>query len=348
VAGGDELTLAAKARCLLKATSPPVVASGQEQAVHATLGIAVATHGDDAGDLIDAADRARRRARELGADRFEFSELGDQRPESPVRELLDDIHDALGREELRLRYQPTFDLTDRSICGVEALLRWEHPSRTVLAPDMFLPAARRIGAMAPIGRWVLDQSLRQLEHWNEELAREAPLRLFVNLSARELADPSLVDAVGAAVEQAHVSPEQLALDVSDAALIDVHAAAWRSVVALRELGAAIVLDRFATTFSSLAHLERLPIDMVKLDRSCVAGLPDDARERATVKALVGAAEARGLTTIACGVETERQVEALVALGCDRAQGFLLAEPRAARAVTKLLRWRGERTGRAAS
>jgi PAS domain S-box-containing protein len=347
VAGGDELTLAAKARCLLKATSPPILASGQEHPIHATLGIAVATRGDDAGDLIDAADRARRRARELGADRFEFSELSDQRPESPVREL-DDIHEALGRDELRLRYQPVFDLSDRSICGVEVLLRWEHPSRTVLAPDMFLPAARRIGAMAPIGRWVLEQSLGQLEQWNEELVREVPLRLFLNLSARELADPSLVDAVGTAVERAGVSPGQLALDVSDAALVDVHGAAWRSAVALRGLGAAIVLDRFGTTFYSLAHLERLPIDMVKLDRSSVAGLPEDPRDRATVKALVAVAEARGLTTIACGVETERQVEALVALGCARAQGFLFAEPRAARAVTKLLRWRGERTGRAAS
>ncbi|MGN6872906.1 MAG: EAL domain-containing protein [Solirubrobacteraceae bacterium] len=348
LAGGDELTLAASARSLLKAASEPIVASSETHVVHATLGIAVAHRGDDAADLIDAAERARRRARELGADRFEFIDLGDAGPESPARELLDDIRHALDHEELRLRYQPVFDLADRRISGVEVLLRWEHPSRTVLTPEMFLPAARRTGAIVPIGRWVLEQSLRQLEQWNEELDREVPLRLFVNLSSPELADPSLFDAVADAVEQTRISPKQLAVDVSDAALIDVRGAAWHSVAALRELGVAIVLDRFGTALSALTHLERLPIDMVKLDRSCVAGLPDDARTRGTVKAVAGVAEARGLSTIACGVETERQVDALAASGCAAAQGFLFAEPRAARAITKLLRWRGERTGRAAS
>jgi EAL domain-containing protein (putative c-di-GMP-specific phosphodiesterase class I) len=348
LSGGDELTLAARARCLLKVTSQPIVASSEEYTVHATLGIAVANHGDDAGELLEAADRACRRARELGADRFEFSELGDEHPESPMQALVDDIRHALGRDELRLRYQPVFALTDRSIYGVEVLLRWEHPSRTVLTPEMFLPAARRTGAIGPIGRWVIEQSLRQLAQWNEELEREVPLRLFINLSVPELADPLLLDVLGATVEETRVSPGQLAFDVSEAALIDVHGPAWRSVVALRELGAAIVLDRFGTTFSSLAHLERLPIDMVKLDRSCVAGLPDLARDHATVKALLGVAAARGLTTLASGVETERQVEALAGLGCTGAQGFLFAEPRAARAITKLLRWRGERPGRAAS
>ena len=348
LAGGDELTLAASARSLLKAASEPIVASDERHVLHATLGIAVAHRGDDAADLIDAAERARRRARELGADRFEFTELGDPGPDSPARELLDDIRHALAREELRLRYQPVFDVADRRISGVEVLLRWEHPSRTVLTPEMFLPAARRTGAIVPIGRWVLEHSLRQLEQWNEELVRDMPLRLFVNLSAPELADPSLFDAVADAVEQTRINPKQLAVDVSDAALIDVRGAAWHSVAALRELGVAIVLDRFGTPLSSLTHLERLPIDMVKLDRGCVARLPDDARDRGTVKVVAGVAEARGLTTIACGVETERQVEALAALGCTEAQGFLFAEPRAARAITKLLRWRGERTGRAAS
>ncbi len=348
LAGGDELTLAARARSLLKATSQPIVASRGTHALHATLGIAVGDNGDDARELIEEADGARRRARELGADRFEFSQLGDHRPESPVQQLLDDIRHALRREELRLRYQPVFDLADRSIRGVEALLRWEHPSRTVLAPEMFLPAARRTGAIVPIGRWVLEQSLEQLERWNGELARARPLRLFVNFSAPELAEPSLVEAVREALERTQIGAEQLAVDVSDAALVDIHGPAWRSVAALRELGATIVLDRFGTTFSSLGDLERLPIDVVKLDRSCVAGVPDNARDRATVKALTGVAAARGLSVIACGVETERHVEALVASGCDGAQGFLFAEPRATRAVTKLLRWKDERAGRAAS
>ncbi len=344
----DELAVAARARCLLKATSRPFVTEGEEHTIHATVGIAAAKRGDDPRELIDAADRARRRARELGRDRFEFSELGDERPDSPVHDLSDDILAALRREELRLRYQPIFDLSDRSIRGVEVLLRWEHPSRTVLPLEVFLPAARRTGAIVPIGHWVLEQSLRQLAQWNEELERDEPLRLFVNLSVRELGEASLVDGVAAALERTQTRPQQLAVEVSDPILIDVRGAMWRSVVGLRELGAAVVLDQFGTALSSVSHLERLPIDMVKLDRSCVSGVADDGRDRAVVKAVIGVAEANGVTAIACGVESERQARALTALGCHGAQGFLFAEPRAARAVTKLLRWRHQRAGREAS
>lgn len=348
VATHDELAVAARARCLLKATSRPFITAGEEHTVHATLGVAAANRGDDPRELIDAADRARRRARELGRDRFEFSEFSDELPESPVHDLSDDIRGALSREELRLRYQPIFDLSDRSIRGVEVLLRWEHPSRTVLPLEVFLPAARRTGAIVPIGQWVLDQSLRQLARWNEELEREEPLRLFVNLSARELADESVVNVVAAAIERTQTDPEQLAVEVSDPILIDVGGAMWRSVIGLRELGAAVVLDQFGTALSSLSQLERFPIDMVKLDRSCVAGVADNGRDRAVVKAVVDVAEASGLTAIACGVESERQARALAVLGCHGAQGFLFAEPRAARAVTKLLRWRDQRADREAS
>jgi PAS domain S-box-containing protein len=339
----DELTVAATARCLLRA-----VQSDSEPTVHATIGVAVASPGDDARELIGEADRARRRARDLGPDRFEFSERGEQPSDSVVRKLSDDVRGALRRDELRLRYQPVFDLSDRNILGLEVLLRWEHASRTVLPPEVFLPAARRTGAIVPIGRWVLEQSLRQLEQWNEHLADAAPLRLFVNFSTPELAAPSLVDTVAAALERARIPPEQLVLDVSDAGLIDVHGAAWRTVVALRELGTAVVLDQFGTPLSSLVQLEQLPIDMVKLDRSCVADVADGGHGRAVVAGAVGVAEATGLTVIACGVETERQAQALVSLGCRNAQGFLLAEPRAAGAVTKLLRWTGERGAREGS
>lgn len=343
LASRDELTVAAKTRWLLKATSEPVLASGEPHEVHSTVGIAVASPGDHPLELIDMADQARRRARELGSDRFELVDSDESRPDAPARQLSDDIREALRGDQLRLRYQPLFDLSDRSICGVEALLRWEHPSRTVLSPDLFLASARRTGAIFPIGRWVLDQALHQLERWNEELTREKPLRLFVNLCARQLADPSLVDTMAAAIERTGVAPAQLAIDISDA-LLAVHGPAWHSVVGLRELGAVVVLDRFGTALSSLADLERLPIDLVKLDRSCVAGVADDGHDRAIVKATLGVAEANGLGVIACGVETEAQALAVAELGCRSAQGFLFSEPRAERAVTKLLRWTGERGG----
>jgi EAL domain-containing protein (putative c-di-GMP-specific phosphodiesterase class I) len=163
-----------------------------------------------------------------------------------------------------------------------------------------------------------------------------------------VADASVVNAVAEAIERTQISPAQLAVEVSDSILIDVGGALWRPVIGLRELGAAVVLDQFGTALSSLSHLEQFPIDMVKLHRSCVAGVADIGRDRAIVKAVVEVAEARGVTAIACGVESERQARALTALGCHGAQGFLFAEPRAARAVTKLLRWRDQRADREAS
>jgi PAS domain S-box-containing protein len=344
----DELKAAAVARSLLRAMAEPFFAGGSEQTVHATVGIAVTTHAEDPCELIDEADCARRRGRQLGSDRLEFFDAEEAGQDSPGRQLADDLSLALRREELRLRYQPVFNLSDRKIWGVEALLYWEHPSRTVLPPELFLPVARRSGAIVPIGRWVLEQSIGHFMRWNQELDGGSPLRLFVNLSTRELANRSLPDTVADVLGRADMAPEQLALDVPEAALMQAQGAAGRSIAALREIGATIVLDRFGTALSSPSHLVRRPIDMVKLDRSCVAGIADGGPERAVARAVLGMAESAGLSVIACGVETERQAEALVDLGGTHAQGILFAEPMAARAVNKLLRWNVSRARREAS
>jgi PAS domain S-box-containing protein len=348
LSGTDELKAAAVARGLLRAMGEPFAAGGSEYTVHATVGIAVTKHAEDPCELIDEADCARRRGRQLGSDRLEFFDVEEADEDSAVRRLSDDLSLALRREELRLRYQPVFDLSDRSICAVEALLYWEHPSRTVLPPELFLPIARRTGAIVPIGRWVLEQSIRHFTWWSRELEAENPLRLFVNLSARELVNPSLADTVASVLEGADMAPERLAVDIPEAALMQLGGAAGRSIAALRELGVAIVLDRFGTALSTPSTLIRRPIDVVKLDRSCVAGIADGRLERAVARTVLGIAESIGLGVIACGVETERQAEALVELGGTHAQGVLLAEPMAARAVSKLLRWQAGRARREAS
>lgn len=276
---------------------------------------------------------------------FDAEEAG---PDSEARQLADDLSLALRREELRLRYQPVFDLSDRSICGVEALLFWEHPSRTVLPPELFLPTARRTGAIVPIGRWVLTQAIRHVSQWSQELDGARSLRLFVNVSTRELANRSLPDTVAAVLQDADIAPEQLALDIPEAALMQPQGATGRSIAALRELGVTIVLDQFGTALSSPSHLSRSPIDMVKLGRSCVAGITAGGQERAAARTVLGVAEATGLGVIACGVETEREARALLDLGATHAQGALFAEPMAARAMGKLLRWNVGRASREAS
>jgi PAS domain S-box-containing protein len=345
---GDELKAAALARSVLRAMTDPFVSGVSVDAVHATIGIAVTRHADDACELIDEADCARRRGRQLGSNRLELFDAEEGGPNSAGQQPADDLEGALLREELRLRYQPVFELTDRSICGVEVLLYWEHPSRTVLPPELFLPVARRSGAIIPIGRWVLEQSIRHFARWREEVGSERRLRLFVNVSTRELVSPSLPQSVAAALQAGDMAPEQLVLDIPEAALLHPRGAAGRSLLALRELGIAIAVDRFGTALSSAGDLGRHPIDLVKLDRSCVAGITEGGSERAVVRAVLGLAEASGLSVIACGVESERQVQALIELGADHAQGVLFAEPMAAPAVAKLLRWNGGRARRRAS
>jgi PAS domain S-box-containing protein len=346
--GTDELKAAAVARALLRALTQPVSAGGSEYALHATVGIAVTSHAEDPCELIDEADCARRRGRQLGSDRLEFFDVEEGGEDSLGRQLSDDLHLALRREQLRLRYQPVYDLSDRSICAVEALLYWEHPSRTVLPPELFLPVARRSGSIVPIGQWVLAEAVRHYVRWNDELDSESTLRLFVNVSVRELVNRSLPDAVADVLGAAGMAPEQLALDIPEAALIQPRGAAGQSVAALRDLGVKIVLDRFGTALSSTSHLARRPIDIVKLDRSCVAGVANRGRERAVVRSVLGTAESIGLGVIACGVETEREAQALIDVGASRAQGALFAEPVAARAMSKLLRWNASRARREAS
>lgn len=346
--GTDELKAAAVARGLLRALTQPVLAGATDHTLHATVGIAVTSHAEDPCEVIDEADCARRRGRELGSDRLEFFDVEAAGEDSLGRALSDDLQLALRRDQLRLRYQPVYGLSDRSIRGVEALLYWEHPSRTVLPPELFLPVARRSGSIVPIGRWVLAESIRHLVRWNDELEGDSPLQLFVNVSIRELGTKSLPDDVAEALGAAGVAPEQLAVDIPEAALIQPLGAAAQSVAALRDLGVKIVLDRFGTALSSTSHLVRRPIDIVKLDRSCVAGVADRGRERAVVRSVLAMAESIGLGVIACGVETEREAQALLDVGAKHAQGTLFAEPVAARAMTKLLRWNRTRARRAAS
>jgi EAL domain-containing protein (putative c-di-GMP-specific phosphodiesterase class I) len=233
---------------------------------------------------------------------------------------------ALTEDQLRLHFQPIWSLPDREVAGVEALVRWEHPERGLVPPGEFIPIAEASGLIVPVGTWVLREACRQLGEWRRRHPAAADLRLTINLSARQVAQPNLVELVREAVAANDLDPGQLGLEITERLLLQDCEAIGDTLRSLKDLGVRLVLDDFGTGYSSLSYLKRFPLDDLKIDRSFVAGIDEPGDDRAIVGAIVGMAGALGLGVIPEGVETEAQLAVLEELGCTRAQGFLLAAP----------------------
>jgi EAL domain-containing protein (putative c-di-GMP-specific phosphodiesterase class I) len=254
--------------------------------------------------------------------------------------LIADLRQANLSEELVLHYQPTIDLRTSAIVGVEALVRWQHPTRGLLAPDEFVPAAEETLLIDEIGRWVLAAACRQAARWRDELTGQA-LTMSVNVSARQLERSVLVDDVRAALEESGLDPSGLTLEITESALAHGHDEARAGVRALQELGVRLALDDFGSGYSSLSLLQELPVDILKIDRSFVDGIEATGRRTALLQAIVEIARALGLTIVAEGVGNARQAAALRRLGCPLAQGFYFAPPLATPEIDALLRASGE-------
>jgi EAL domain-containing protein (putative c-di-GMP-specific phosphodiesterase class I) len=229
---------------------------------------------------------------------------------------------ALDAGELLLHYQPVIDLDSEQPCGVEALIRWQHPVGGVLAPDDFLPALAQTAAMEPITRWVLHTACAAAANW-------PGWTVSVNITARDLAGDSLKTDVLSALTAAGMAPERLILELTETALVQDMTRAAIALGELRELGIAVALDDFGTGYSSMLYLRELPVTSVKIDRIFIAGLTRDGDDRAIVTSLLTLARTVGLTAVAEGVETEAQARQLHALGCPQAQGYLWARPQPA-------------------
>jgi predicted signal transduction protein with EAL and GGDEF domain len=297
----------------------PFVLAGGEVYLSTSVGIALAGGPDERpDDLIRDADAAMYRAKERGKARFEvFDE--DMRASATHRlELETALRRALERGELRVHYQPALDVARREVVGSEALVRWEHPERGLLAPAEFLPLAEETGLIVPLGAWVLREACRTAAGWPEE--RE----VAVNLTARQIAQPDVVAVVAGALAEAGLEPARLCLELTESAVLGAGAA--ETLRALKALGVKLAIDDFGTGWSSLGHLRSFPLDVVKLDRSFVAGLGTAPRDDAIAEAVISLAHALGLSTVAEGVETEGQRAVLERLGCDTAQGYLFGRP----------------------
>jgi EAL domain-containing protein (putative c-di-GMP-specific phosphodiesterase class I) len=274
--------------------------------------------------LFQTADTAMYRAKAEGRNRYRFFEPAMTVAARARMALELSLRPALAREEFELHYQPRVDLRSMAIVGMEALLRWRHPQQGMVPPQQFIGIAEETGLINPIGRWVLREACRQTRRLIDEFGR--PIRVSVNVSARQLAQQGFVGEVREALDAAGLAPSALELELTESALIEDLERTAAMLGELQALGVKLAVDDFGTGYSGLAYLRRLPIDVLKLDRSFV--LQDDGRISAFdfVKAFVDMAHALQMSVVAEGVETGEVLDFLRAASCDEAQGYLLGRP----------------------
>ncbi len=341
--GGDELTLLCEdigdgedaraiAQRLLETFAEPFIVQDGEAFLQASIGIALSRDGfETPEDLIRDADAAMYRAKARG----QGVELFDEAMRQDVRDRLAleaALRRGIGRGELRLHCQPLVSLADARIEGFEALVRWEHPERGLVPPGSFIPLAEETGLIVPIGAWVLSEACATLRRIIDETGM-ATLQVSVNVSPRQLQQPDFVAQVRAALDDNGLDPSCLVVEITESAIMEAGAAAI--LRALKDLGVRLAMDDFGTGYSSLAHLRRFPLDVIKVDRSFVAGL-GDGQGSSIAGAIVSLAHALGLRTVAEGIEDEEQRRAVMALGCDVGQGFHFARPMPVDDLTRLL------------
>ncbi len=345
--GGDEFVLlcedvdehqaATIARRVLQAFAPPFVLDGQEHYLSTSVGIALTRDcGNDPDALVRDADTAMYRAKERGRGRYElFDDAMRQRALARMR-LEADLRRAAERGELEVHYQPVVSFDTGRAEAVEALVRWRHPQRGLLAAAEFVPVAAECGLLAPITGWVLREALEQVACWRAELPDQPRFCVGVNVSAVEVGRPDFLDGVLEALAAAGVPPEALGLEVTESTLADGGDPVRDTLQRLRDLGCHVTLDDFGTGASPLSHLERFPADVLKIDGSFVARLQDGVEHAPVARALVGVGQALGLIVAAEGVETAEQEAGLRALGCTIAQGYRFGAPAPAASCAALL------------
>jgi diguanylate cyclase (GGDEF)-like protein len=315
----------------------PFDLDGHEVSIGGSLGLAIGRPGaTQAADLLKEAEIALHRAK---ADPIRSTILFDpeMRAQTLDRARMEaDLRRAIDRRELRLHYQPLADLESGALVGMEALLRWQHPSRGVVAPLSFIPLAEETGLVIPIGRWVLATACHQVREWQRHYPAARSLVVSVNLSARQFVQADLVQEVAAILDHAGLDPASLELEITESVVMDQSEASVERLRGLRALGVRLVLDDFGTGYSSLSYLRRLPLDTIKIDRSFVSGLGADDADPPIVQAVISLAHGLGIDVVAEGIETEGQLDWLRRLECDRGQGFLYARPLPAADLEALL------------
>ncbi|MEU4085622.1 putative bifunctional diguanylate cyclase/phosphodiesterase [Streptomyces aureus] len=315
---------------IMNALVTPISIDGRDLTVRGSVGVVEGPAGErGAAEVLRSADITMYRAKSAGGNRFELAD-----PEADARAITRNglttaLPAALDRGEFFIEYQPLVHLGDGSVRGAEALVRWLHPQHGVLGPDRFIPLAEHTGLIVPLGRWVLEQSVRQARSWQERNSDAGPLRVNVNLSPCQLTHPGLVQDTVDILEREGLDAQALCLEVTESALIGADDDLLKPLRRLAEMGVDIALDDFGTGYSNLANLRRLPVSILKLDRSFTQGMqqfPADPVDLKIVEGIVSLAHSLDLAVTVEGVETGAQAEQLRILGCDTAQGWYYARP----------------------
>jgi diguanylate cyclase (GGDEF)-like protein/PAS domain S-box-containing protein len=323
---------------LMRTLEEPFQVAGGEVFVSLSVGIAMAERDASADELLRDADVAMYQAKQRGRARCEFFDEAMRTEAARRLETATALHRALERNEIETYFQPMIDLASGAVVGVEALVRWNHPDRGVIAPARFIPLAEEQGLIVPIGATVLDEACRQWGRWRSKFPAREPLVLNVNISARQLHSPEFVESIRAVLLAYDVDPGALCLELTESVLIEDIEAQGHTLSGLRALGVGLTIDDFGTGYSSLTYLKRFPVNGIKIDQAFVAGLGPDSYDSAIIESVIGLAHAVGLHVTAEGVETIDQLLRLRALGCDFAQGFYFARPQPAADLDALLEW----------
>ncbi|OGA52778.1 MAG: hypothetical protein A3F74_15160 [Betaproteobacteria bacterium RIFCSPLOWO2_12_FULL_62_58] len=334
--GGDEFTVllnevsdsgdvAFIAKKLLDRLSASFTVAGHEIYVSASIGISYyPDDGQNASSLIKNADAAMYAAKEQGRSNYQFfsAEMNAQALEALM--MASSLRLAIEREELVLEYQPRIDLHDGKVMGVEALVRWNHPNLGRIMPGQFIGIAEKTGLIDPIGEWVLGTACQQMIAWQQ--SGLAPLRVAVNLSARQFRQPDLTEGIAAILQETGVKADALELEVTESLVMHDPQRAAVILERLKEMGVAIAIDDFGTGYSSLSYLKRFPIDYIKIDQSFIRGIPLEAEDVGITRAIIAMAKTLGLKLIAEGVDKTEQLAFLKHEGCNEGQGYLISRP----------------------
>jgi diguanylate cyclase (GGDEF)-like protein/PAS domain S-box-containing protein len=335
VSGLEETTALAERVC--DVLRPRFQLPGWDYAVTASVGVAMGSAAEvDVHDLVRDADTAMYVAKTGGKDSVRhFAPSMHERARERFG-LQTDLRAALERSELMLFYQPIYETRDGRLKGFEALIRWSHPSRGLIAPERFIPLAEESGLIVPIGRWVLEHALGQVMAWDRRHESARSLSISVNVSTVQLTAPSLISDVTEALERSGIEPSRVILEVTEGSLGKETDRTIQVLGELRKLGVRIAIDDFGTGYASLSHLQRLPVDILKVDKSFVTALNEGGKSRELLEAILGVGAALSLAVIAEGIEAQSQMTTLEELGCQMAQGFLVGKPSAAEVAESLL------------
>lgn len=318
---------------ILDAMVEPFVVEGQE--IHLTASIGISVYPDDGRTVLRNADMALYRAKGKGGNNYQFYSAQIDNCSRERLTLESGLRRALERDELRLHYQPKVDLAAGHVCGMEALLRWQHPRMGLIAPDRFIPIAEESGLIRPIGAWALKSACMQNRAWQRQGMQRFPVA--VNLSPRQFAEESLLDDIKSALADSGLEASDLELEITESMVMDDPEQAVNTLRRLKDLGIRVAIDDFGTGYSSLAYLKRFPIDSVKVDRSFVEDIPQDVDSMAIAQAIIAMAHSLRLKVVAEGVESEAQVSFLRGEGCDEIQGHYFSAARVASEIPGIMR-----------